>query len=70
MALFTRSLGSPNEMTNTDLCQGTAETADPLTYGDVITIYRSAEDFRNSKCILLVGTNPPHGCGGLWKDIS
>ncbi len=62
MALFTRTLGSPNEMTNQDLCQGTAETADPLTYGSVLTIYRSAQDFRNSKCILLVGTNMPHSC--------
>jgi anaerobic selenocysteine-containing dehydrogenase len=69
IALFTRTLGSPNEMTNQDLCQGTAETADPLTYGDVITIYRSAEDFRNSKCILLAGTNMPHSCGGQWQDV-
>ncbi len=70
MALFTRSLGSPNEMTITDLCQGTTGTADPLTFGDVITIYRSAEDFPNSKCILLAGTNPPHSCTGQWQDIS
>jgi thiosulfate reductase/polysulfide reductase chain A len=69
IALFTRTLGSPNEMTNRDLCQGTAETADPLTYGDVLTIYRSAQDFRNSKCILLVGTNMPHSCGGQWQDV-
>ena len=69
ITLFNRSLGSPNEMTNQDLCQGTAETADPLTYGDVVTIYRSAQDFRNSKCILLVGTNMPHSCGGQWQDV-
>jgi len=69
IALFTRTLGSPNEMTNRDLCQGTAETADPLTYGDVLTIYRSAEDFRSSKCILLTGTNMPHSCGGQWQDV-
>ena len=69
IALFTRSLGSPNEMSNQDLCQGTAETADRLTYGDVITIYQSAEDFRNSRCILLVGTNMPHSCGGQWQDV-
>jgi len=69
VALFTRTLGSPNEMTNQDLCQGTAETADPLTYGEVLTIYRSAEDFRNSKCILLAGTNMPHSCGGQWQDV-
>ena len=69
VSLFTRTLGSPNEMTNQDLCQGTAETADPLTYGDVLTIYRSSEDFRNSKCILLAGTNMPHSCGGQWQDV-
>ncbi len=69
MAFFTRSLGSPNEMSNTDLCIGPSETADPLTYGDVITIYRSSEDFRNSKCILLVGTNMPHSAGGQWQDV-
>ncbi len=69
MALFTRTLGSPNEMTNQDLCQGTAETADPLTFGSVLSIYRSAQDFRHSKCILLVGTNMPHSCGGQWQDV-
>ena len=67
--LFMKSIKSPNSMTNRDLCQGTAETADPLTYGDVITIYRSSQDFKNSKCILLVGTNLPHSCGGQWQDI-
>ena len=69
LSLFMRSLGSPNEMTNRDLCQGTVEVADQLTYGDVITIYRSAEDFRNSGCVLLVGTNPPVSAGGQWQDI-
>lgn len=69
VSLFTYSIGSPNIMTNQDLCQGTAETADPLTYGDVLTIYRSAQDFRNSRCILLVGTNMPHSCGGQWQDV-
>jgi anaerobic selenocysteine-containing dehydrogenase len=69
MAFFTRSLGSPNEMSNTDLCQGTCELADQLTYGDVLTIYRSSEDFLNSKCILLVGTNMPHSAGGQWQDV-
>ncbi len=69
MALFTRTLGSPNEMTNQDLCQGTAETADPLTFGSVLSIYRSAQDFRHSKCILLVGTNMPSSCGGQWQQV-
>jgi anaerobic selenocysteine-containing dehydrogenase len=67
--LFMKSIKSPNSMTNRDLCQGTAETADPLTYGEVLTIYRSSQDFKNSKCILLVGTNLPHSCGGQWEHI-
>ncbi|MHA1254024.1 MAG: molybdopterin-dependent oxidoreductase, partial [Promethearchaeota archaeon] len=54
---FMRTIKSPNAMTNRDLCQGTAETADPLTYGETLTIYRSSQDFKNSKCVLLVGTN-------------
>jgi len=69
VALFTRSLGSPNEMTNTDLCLGPAESSDRLTFGEVLTIYHSYEDFRNSKCVLLVGTNMPHSAGGQWQDI-
>jgi anaerobic selenocysteine-containing dehydrogenase len=69
MVLFTGSLGSPNLMTNRDLCQGSVEIADQVTYGDVLTIYRSAEDFRNSRCVLLVGTNPPVSYGGQWQDI-
>ncbi|TFG22606.1 MAG: hypothetical protein EU529_09995 [Promethearchaeota archaeon] len=69
VALFMKSINSPNTITNRDLCQGTAETADPLTYGECITIYRSSQDFKNSKCILLVGTNLPHSCGGQWQDI-
>ncbi|MFQ5875064.1 MAG: molybdopterin-dependent oxidoreductase, partial [Dehalococcoidia bacterium] len=32
-------------------------------------MYRSAEDFRNSRCILLVGTNMPISCGGQWQDV-
>ena len=69
MGLFTRTLGSPNEMTNQDLCQGASETADPLTYGEVLTIYRSSQDFSNSKCVLMVGTNMPNSCGGQWQQV-
>lgn len=69
LSLFLRSLGSPNMVNNTDLCQGTAEVADRLTYGHVLSIYRSSEDFRNSKCILLVGTNMAASCGGQWQDV-
>ena len=68
MSLFTRSLGSPNQMRNTDLCQGTHEIADMVTFGHVLSIYQSAQDFRNSRCILLVGTNMAASSGGQWQD--
>ena len=67
--MFMKTIGSPNTMTNRDLCQGTAETAEPLTYGECLTIYRASQDFKNSKCILLVGTNVPHSSGGQWQHI-
>ncbi|MFC1965412.1 molybdopterin-dependent oxidoreductase [Chloroflexota bacterium] len=69
MMLFTRALGSPNQMHNADLCQGTHEIADLVTFGTILSIYQSAEDFRNSKCILLVGTNMVASSGGQWQDV-
>ncbi len=69
MTLFTRALGSPNQMNNADLCQGTHEVADMVTFGHILSIYQSAEDFRNSKCIMLVGTNMAASSGGQWQDI-
>jgi anaerobic selenocysteine-containing dehydrogenase len=69
MTLFTRSMGSPNQMNDIDLCQGTHEIADIATCGAIISIYQSAEDFRNARCILLVGTNMAVSAGGQWQDI-
>ena len=40
MSLFTRSLGSPNQMHNLDLCQGTHDIADMVTFGHVLSTYQ------------------------------
>ena len=69
MSLFTRSLGSPNQMHNLDLCQGTHDIADMVTYGHSLSTYQGDQDFRNSRCILLVGTNMPASSGGQWQDV-
>lgn len=69
MSLFTRSLGSPNQMENLDLCQGPHEVADMVTFGHVLSTYQGDQDFRNSKCILLVGTNMAVSSGGQWQDV-
>jgi len=68
MSLFTRSLGSPNRMHNLDICQGTHDIADMVTYGHTLSTYQAFQDFRNSKCILLVGTNMAWSSGGQWQD--
>ena len=69
MSLFTRSLGSPNQMHNLDLCQGPHNIADMVTFGHILSTYQADQDFRNSKCILLVGTNMAISSGGQWQDV-
>jgi len=69
MSLFTRSLGSPNQMHNLDLCQGTHDLADMVTFGHTLSTYQADQDFRNSRCILLVGTNMAASSGGQWQDV-
>jgi anaerobic selenocysteine-containing dehydrogenase len=69
MSLFTRSLGSPNQMHNLDLCQGAHDIADMVTFGHVLSTYQGDQDFRNSGCILLVGTNMAVSSGGQWQDV-
>ena len=69
MSLFTRSLGSPNQMHNLDLCQGTHDIADMVTFGHILSTYQGDQDFRNSRCILLVGTNMAISSGGQWQDV-
>ncbi|MFC1987640.1 molybdopterin-dependent oxidoreductase, partial [Chloroflexota bacterium] len=69
LSLFLRSLGSPNGMSSRDLCKGTQEMADMVTTGYIISTHRGVQDFRNSKCILLVGTNMAESSGGHWQDV-
>jgi anaerobic selenocysteine-containing dehydrogenase len=69
MSLFTRSMGSPNQMHNLDLCQGTHDMADMVTFGHVLSTYQADQNFRNSRCILLVGTNMAASSGGQWQDV-
>ncbi|MFC1874059.1 molybdopterin-dependent oxidoreductase [Chloroflexota bacterium] len=67
--LFSRAMGSPNTMHNLDLCQGPQIISDRVTTGHVLSIYHGAQDFRNSKCILLVGTDMATSTGGHWPHI-
>lgn len=54
-----RSLGSPNIIGTTDVCEGPAVTADMATVGVHITNFSYGPDCENSDCILLWGANPP-----------
>ena len=69
LILFTRSLGSPNEMHLQDLCQGTHDLADILTFGRILSSYTGYQDYLNARCIFLVGTNMAASAGGSWRDI-
>ncbi len=69
LLLFSRAMGSPNTMHNLDLCQGPQMIADQVTNGHVLSIYHGAQDFYNSKCILLVGTDLAKSAGGNWQHI-
>ena len=69
MSLFTRSLGSPNRMHNIDLCQGAHDIADLVTFGHILSSYQGYQDYRNAKCILLIGTNMAESAGATWQDI-
>ena len=67
--MFSRALGSPNTMHNLDLCQGPQIISDRITVGHVLSIYHGAQDFYNSKCILLVGTDMATATTGQWQHI-
>ena len=69
LILLTRAMGSPNEMHLQDLCQGTHDLADILTFGHILSSYQGYQDYRNAKCILLVGTNMAESAGAAWRDI-
>jgi len=67
--LFSRAMGSPNIMHNLDLCQGPHIVSDRVTCGYVLSIYHGTQDFHNSECIMLVGTDLANSAGGQWQDI-
>lgn len=70
MTLFLRSLDSPNLMNNLDLCAGPGVIADAVTIGASICTYFSVADWKNSKCILLVGTNIAVSAPSQWRDAT
>lgn len=69
--LFLRSLGSPNINNLLDLCALPGQLADFVTVGEGITTYLDdTADFRNSKCILLVGTNLVASNPLQWRNVT
>jgi thiosulfate reductase/polysulfide reductase chain A len=66
--LFIRSLGSPNLLSNLDLCAGPGIASDLITVGDQVTTYFSVTDFRNSRCIFIAGSNIAASLPRQWRD--
>ena len=62
--------GSPNFFSNAALCVSSKIIANRFTFGPGLS---TSGDFRNSKCILLLGTNPAvtgmHRTLSIWTDI-
>src|SRR5690554_749456 len=67
---FSNIYGTPNVFSNSALCVSSKIFGTKLTFGDGVS---SCGDFRNSKCILLFGTNPAvtgmHRAIRVMKDI-
>jgi anaerobic selenocysteine-containing dehydrogenase len=64
--LFLRSLGSPNVMGNTSICEGPGTVADCVTMGGDHPRFSWGGNIANAKTVLCVGTqadasHPPHG---------
>lgn len=75
LCLFLRSLGSPNVMSNSDLCYGTIQVADQITVGDGETLLRPSGgaaggpiDFQNLKCLFLLGGQIESSWPSQWKS--
>ncbi|MFX0201658.1 MAG: molybdopterin-dependent oxidoreductase [Candidatus Hodarchaeota archaeon] len=69
--LFLRSLESPNINNLLDLCALPGHLADIVTMGEGITTHvDDTADFRNSKCILLVGTNLATSNPLQWRNVT
>ena len=70
LTLFMRSLGSPNVVSNTDICAGAGEVADKVSMGeDIIRPWFGPIDLRHSKCILVAGANLFSTYPSRWRDI-
>lgn len=65
LALFMRSLGSPNWMINQDLCGGCRSVSDMVT-GLAI---QGGEDVSRSRTLLIVGANPHAANPIQWQRI-
>jgi len=65
LALFMRSLGSPNWMINQDLCGGCRSVSDMVT-GLAI---QGGEDISPSRTVLIVGANPHAANPIQWQRI-
>ena len=71
LEFFLSSLGSPNINNLLDLCALPGQLADFVTVGDGITTYLDdTADFRNSKCILLAGTNLVASNPLQWRNVT
>ncbi|MBN2323104.1 MAG: molybdopterin-dependent oxidoreductase [Spirochaetes bacterium] len=68
LGLFMRSLGSPNLMSNLDLCAGPGIASDLLSAGDQLSTYFSVADFRNAGCIFIAGSNIAASHPRQWED--
>lgn len=76
LCLFLRSIGSPNMMSNLDLCYGSIQVADQLTVGDGETLLRAAGgaaggpvDFQNSNCLFVLGGQIESSWPSQWQSF-
>jgi anaerobic selenocysteine-containing dehydrogenase len=66
---FLRALGSPNIITDDDICEGMGSIADRATCGEHITKYRYCPDMLNTKTIVLWGTNWAVSYNPKWRSL-
>lgn len=66
---FLRALGSPNIVTDDDICEGMASLADRATCGEHVTKYRYCPDMLNSKTVVLWGTNWAVSYNPKWRSL-
>lgn len=69
MRNFVFQLGSPQVITYSEICGGAEQLADLVTVGEKFTRYQYGADFLNSKCIMLIATNPACSFPNHWAII-